>query len=117
MNKTRSNEPVPVDVETSKDKATRKRRPKQERLSSLDVVERHIRESNHAPGFDYPNAILNLRNREGYADEDIAAACEVAKSAVGHWLRGRIPRHDHGERLFILYFETFKERPPTKMPK
>jgi hypothetical protein len=103
------------------------RRPKEERSKAVQLVEKAILESQIAPGFDYAATVLALR-RHGFVDDDIAAACSVGKSSPGSWVSGHEPGHAAGERLYILYVETFSERdeqgkiskaakPPTKKPK
>jgi hypothetical protein len=92
-----------------------KRAPRDARTRALIVVEQHIRASGIAPGFDYAGAVAELLTR--FSGEEIAAACEAGKSAVEHWRDGSaIPRHDRGERLYILYVETFGKKPPFKTP-
>jgi hypothetical protein len=91
------------------------RQAKSDRQNAVELVEQHIRESDMAPGFDYARAVARLRTR--FTDHDIALACHVSKNTIGEWLNsGRIPGHDHGERLYILYRETFGEKPPVKKP-
>jgi hypothetical protein len=84
------------------------------RQQAIALVEDHIRESGCAPGFDYPKAILDLRSV--FADDDIAAACNVSKNTIGAWLAGAVPAHDSGERLYILYRETLGKKPQSKKP-
>lgn len=98
---------------------------KEERGRAIDLVETRIRKSGFAPGFDYPKAILELSER--FSQEEIALACEVEKGTISNWLKGTMPHHDSGERLYILYVETFsvknesgeiveEKRPPCKKP-
>jgi hypothetical protein len=92
-----------------------KRAKKDERDNALRLVEDHIRESNIAPGFDYQKTVEELEDR--FSDEQIGLACGepreggLSKSTVENWRKGEdIPRHDRGERLWILYVETFSRR-------
>jgi len=91
-----------------------KRASKTKRLQAVELVEQHIRESGIAPGFDYPRTVLELRAM--FADDEIAVACGVSKNTIGTWLTGTMPAHDSGERLYILYVETFDKKPPFKKP-
>lgn len=63
-------------------------------------------------GFDYQRAVLELRNR--YTYERMAEFCGFSdKVAVFRVASGlSIPSHPQGEALFVLYVETFHDKPP-----
>lgn len=62
-------------------------------------------------GYDYPAAILELRNRFTY--DEIAQYCGYESSkSIGWILRGKEPKHRSGEALYILFVETFGRKPP-----
>ena len=63
-------------------------------------------------GFDYSQAVLELRAVVSY--ERIAEYCGYeSKSAIGEIAKsGRIPTHPAGEALYALYVEIFAKKPP-----
>jgi hypothetical protein len=93
-----------------------KRPSKDDRKEALNVVEAAIRKSGIEPGFDYAATVRALMGPpRRYSHQQIAKACGVGKNTVGGWVKGSVPRHKAGERLFILHYETFeKKKPPFK---
>lgn len=71
-----------------------------------------LRELNRSEvGFDYSRAVLELNRRWSY--EQIAGFCGYkSKSPIADIVGGAIPNHPAGERLYILYVETFGSKPP-----
>lgn len=61
-------------------------------------------------GFDYTQAVLELRTVMSYARiaEGIGY---TSKNAISRLVAGAEPSHKHGEMLYILYFETFNRKP------
>lgn len=73
-----------------------------------------------AAGFDYANAVLELRGIKspyGVLTYDrIAEICGYeSKSSIAEILTGHIPPHPQGEALYILYVETLHRKPPAKV--
>jgi hypothetical protein len=61
-------------------------------------------------GFDYIQAILELRNVKSYSE--IAYFCGYdSKRSISQIINGTEPSHAHGEALYILYVETFGRKP------
>lgn len=86
-----------------------------EARSMLTKVSDRTRASNIEPGFDYAAAILELATF--YSHVQIAEACGYASGSMIHGIASgkKIPSHPAGERLYILYCETFPEsKPPVK---
>jgi len=70
-----------------------------------------LRKDNKEPGFDYPAALLKLRDTYSY--EQIAEFCRYGgKSSIAKVIKGTIPSHPVGELIYILYVETFKKKKP-----
>lgn len=62
-------------------------------------------------GFDYPQAIRELNHR--YTYQQIAGFMGYrAARAVKKVMEGATPNHLAGERLYILYVETLRRKPP-----
>lgn len=62
-------------------------------------------------GFDYPRAILELRQRMSH--DEIARYCGYESNAsISKILAGAIPPHPQGEALWSLYVAVFNTRPP-----
>lgn len=62
-------------------------------------------------GFDYVEAILDLRKRFTYA-QLIQKLGYESPAAINKILAGAVPSHERGEALYVLYRETFGRKPP-----
>ncbi len=62
-------------------------------------------------GYNYVAALLALLKRMTYRQVCDALGYR-SKGALSKILDGAVPKHIHGEALWALYVETFKEKPP-----
>lgn len=62
-------------------------------------------------GFDYGLAMAHILQH--LSQREVAGFLGYkSKSSIVEILSGQIPQHPQGERLYILYFEMFGEKPP-----
>ena len=79
----------------------------------IDKAQQALRKDDKQPGFDYQATVRDLRKK--FTDNEIARFCQTGKGAVSKWESGKTkPTHPNGERLYILYSETFEKKPPSK---
>lgn len=73
-------------------------------------------------GFDTKAAVRDLLDHGRWSDGSRMTMERIAevvgygdKSSIRDILDGHEPKHRRGEKLYILYFETFDRKPPLKV--
>lgn len=100
--------------------AARVNAPRREKRAAmerkLEELTRRMWHADVAPGFDYQHAVRRLVDPFHYSYEQLADFLRYkSKSSVARILDGVVePSHSRGEALYILYVETFGEKPPFK---
>jgi len=94
-----------------------KRRTEKEKAKSVRMSQEaldNLRKSKLEPGFDYPAALRKLNSIYDY--DQIAEFCRYgSRGSIAKVISGRtIPSHPVGELIYIMYWETFHEKPENK---
>jgi hypothetical protein len=68
-----------------------------------------LKKSNLHPGFDYQQALLDLKKY--YSQEQMAEFCGYSNASISKIIKGKSdPSHPKGEMIYILYIETFNRK-------